>query len=58
MFSYGNQVETSLSSCGYICTGLGTPIVVEVEEKEELKQLLQWDEFFIYVMVDHEIFKT
>ena len=51
-------METSLSSCGYICTELGTPTVVEVEEKEELKQLLQWDEFFIYVMVDHEIFNT
>ena len=43
---------TSLSSCGHTCTHLGILIVGEVEEKEELKNLLMWSEFFFQVMVD------
>ena len=54
--SYRNQVETSLSSCGHTCTQLGILIAREVEEKEEVKNLLMWDEFFFHIMVDHEIF--
>ena len=54
--SYGNQVETSLGSCGRACTNLGIPIAGEVEEKEELKNLLKWGKFSFYVMVDREIF--
>ena len=42
MCSYGNQVETSLWSCGHTCTELGIRIAIEVEEKEELKTLLEW----------------
>ena len=56
MCSYGNQVETSLSSCGHTCNDLGIPIAGEVEEKEELKNLLKWDEFSFHVMADREIF--
>ena len=37
--SYGNQVQTSLSSYGYQCANLGIPIPGEVEEKKELKNL-------------------
>ena len=40
--SYGNQVETSLSSCGHTCTKLGISIAREVEEKEGLENLLKW----------------
>ena len=43
--SYGNQVETALSSCGYTCTHLGILIAGQVEEKEEPKNLLMWGEF-------------
>ena len=42
-------METSLSSCGDICT-------LEVEEKEDLKNLLKWGKFSFYVMVDRKIF--
>ena len=38
--SYGNQVETSSSSCGHTYNDLGIPIAGEVEENEELKTLL------------------
>ena len=38
--SYGNQVETSLWSCGHTRTDLGIPIAEDVEEKEELKNLI------------------
>ena len=50
--SYGNQVETLLSSCGYTCTHLGILIAGIVEEKEELKNLLMWCEFFFHVKGD------
>ena len=49
-------METSLSSCGHICTDLGIPVAGEVEEKEELKNLLKWGKFSFYVMVDCKIF--
>ena len=39
--SYRSQEETSLSSCGHICTDLDIPIAGEVEEKEELKNLVK-----------------
>ena len=42
MRSYGNQVETSLSSVGHTCTHLGIEIAGEMEEKKELKNLLMW----------------
>ena len=54
--SYGNQVETSLSSCGHTYTHLGILIVGEVEEKEDLKNLSIWGKFSFHVMVDREIF--
>ena len=54
--SYGNRVETSLSSCGHTFTHLGILVAGEVEEKEELKNLLMWGEFSFHVMVDREIF--
>ena len=38
--SYGNQVETSSSSCGHTYSDLGIPIAGELEENEELKNLL------------------
>ena len=31
-------------------------LTLEVEEKEELKNLLKWGKFSFYVMVDREIF--
>ena len=37
--SYGNQVETSLSSFGHTCTHLGILTAGEVEEKKELKKI-------------------
>ena len=55
LFSYENQVETSWSSCGYICTNLGIPIFGEVSEKAELKNLLKWGKFSLYVIVDSKI---
>ena len=54
--NYGNQGETSLSSCCQTCTHLDILIVGEVEEKEELKNLLMWGKFSFHVMVDHELF--
>ena len=54
--SYGNQVETSLSSCGRTCTDLDIPIAGEVEEKEQLKSLLKRRKFSFYLMVDHKTF--
>ena len=39
---YGNQVETSLWSCGHTSTDLGIPIAGEVEGKKELKNLLKF----------------
>ena len=56
--SYGNQVETSLSSCGCTCAHLGIVIVGEMEEKEELKNLLMWGEFPFHVMVYRKIPRT
>ena len=56
--SYGNQVETSLSSCGNTCTHLGIPRAGEVEEKEELKSLFMWGEFSFHAMIDREILHT
>ena len=53
--SYGNQVETSLSSCDHTCTHLGILIAGEVEEKEELKNLM-WCGISFHVMVDRQIF--
>ena len=49
---YGNQVETSLSSCGHTYTDLGNGN----EKKETLKNFLKWDKFSFYVMVDREVF--
>ena len=54
--SYGNHVETSLSSCGHTCTHLGILIAGEVAKKQELKNLLMWGEFSFHVMLDREIF--
>ena len=53
---YGNQVKNSLSSCSHICSDLVIPIAEEVGEKEKLKNLLKWDKFSIYVMVNREMF--
>ena len=54
--SYGNEVETSLSSCPHTCTHLGIVLAGEVEEKEELKSSLMWGKFSFHVMVDRELF--
>ena len=54
--SYGNHVETSLSTCCRIRTHLGILIIGEVEKKEELKNLLMWGKFSFHVMVDRELF--
>ena len=43
--SHGNQVDTSLSSCAHPCTDLGISIAGEVEEKEALKNLLEWSKY-------------
>ena len=51
---YGNQVETSLSSCDHLCTHLDIIIAGEVEEKEELKNLLMCGKLSFHVMVDSE----
>ena len=40
--SFGNQMETSLWSCGHTCADLGILIAGEMEEKEELKILLNF----------------
>ena len=49
-------METSLSSCGHTCTHLGILIAGEVAEKQELKNLLMWGEFFFHIMLDREVF--
>ena len=54
--SYGNQVETSLSSCHHTCTHLGILIAGEVEKKEKLKYLIMCGKFSFHVMVDRELF--
>ena len=54
--SYGNQVETSLSSYRLTCGHLGILTAGEVEKKEELKNLLMWGKFSFHVMVDRELF--
>ena len=54
--SYGNQVETSLSSCRPTCTHLGILIPGEVERKEKLKNLLVCGKFSFHVRVDRELF--
>ena len=51
----GIQVGTSLSSCCHTCTHLGILIAGEVEEKQELKNLLMWGKFSLYLMVDREL---
>ena len=52
LYSYRNQLETSLPSCGHTCSNLA----LKVKEKEELKNLLNWGKFSFYVIVDQEIF--
>ena len=54
--SYGNQVETSLLSCGHTWTHLGILVAGEVAEKQELKNVLMWGEFSFHVMLDREVF--
>ena len=54
--SYGNQVETSLSSCRHTCTHLGILIAGEVEKMEKLKNLLICGKFSFHVMVDRKLF--
>ena len=54
--SYGNLVETSLSSYGHTCTHLGIQIAGKVEEEEELINLLMRSKFSFHVVVDREIF--
>ena len=36
------SVSAELQSCGHTCTDLGIPIAGEVDEKEELKNVVQW----------------
>ena len=45
-----------MSSCGHRCTDLDIPIAEEVEEKEELKNLLQLGKVSHYEMVNRQIF--
>ena len=54
--SYGNQAETSLSSCCHTYTHLGILIAGEAKEKKELKNLLMWGKFSVNVMVVRELF--
>ena len=56
MCSYGNQVETLLSSCSHTCTDIDIPITGEIEGKEELKKSIKWGKFSFYVIVDCKIF--
>ena len=49
-------MESSLSSCGHTCTHLDILIAGEVAEKQELKTLLMWGEFFFHIMLDREVF--
>ena len=53
--SYGDQVETSLSSCRHTCTYLDILIAGEVERKEELKNLLICGKFSFHFMVYREL---
>ena len=53
--SYGNQAETSLSSCCRTYTRLGIQIAGEAKEKEELKNLLMWSKFSVHIMVVREL---
>ena len=48
-------METYLSSYGHPYTHLGILIAGEVEEKQELKNLLMWGKFSLYLMVDREL---
>ena len=48
-YIYGNQVETSLSSCGHRYTDLG----IRIERKGRTEKLLKWNKFSFYVMVDY-----
>ena len=41
LYSYGNPVEISLSSCGYISTDFTITIAEEIQGKKELKNLLK-----------------
>ena len=50
--SYGNQVKIH---CQVVATHVPT-LLLEVEEKEELKNLLKCGKFSFYVIVDREIF--
>ena len=45
-----------MSSCCHTRTHLGILIAREMEEKEELKNLLIWDNFSFHVMTDRELF--
>ena len=54
--SYGNQVETSLSSCRHGWTHLRIHIAGEVEKKEKLKNLFMFGKFSFHDMVDRELF--
>ena len=54
--SYGNQAETSLSSCYHSYIHLGILIAREAKEKEEMKNLLMWGKFSAHVMVVRELF--
>ena len=44
-----------MSSLGHTCIDLGIPVTGGVEEKEEVKNLLKWGKFFLYVMIDRKI---
>ena len=50
--SYGNQVETSLSSCGHICTDIG----IGSGRKGRTEKVVKVGNFSFYVMVDRKIF--
>ena len=58
MCSYGNQVETSWSNCGHTGTHLGIIIAIEVEEKQERRNLLMWGTFSFHVLVDRDFSHT
>ena len=45
-----------LSSCCHTYTRLGILIAGEAKEKEELKNLLMWGKFSVYIMVVRELF--
>ena len=56
LFSYEDQVETSLSNCRHTCTHLGILIAGEVERKEKRKNLLVCGKFSFHVRVGRELF--